>query len=248
MDQPAIAFDTVEGQRIAFRFREGRSPTLIFLPGYASDMEGSKALALDQFAGERGLAMLRFDYSGTGSSEGEFDEGTLGVWLAQALHMLDAHTSGPVIVVGSSMGGWIGLHLAVQRPDCVAALVGLAAAPDFTEWGFPEDLRQRLRRDGRIEAPNPYGPEPYVTTLAFWESGQSLRLLNEEIPIDCPVRLIHGDADREVPVKIALKLVEQLRSADVQLTIIKGAAHRLSEPREIGTILRAVAGLVESVA
>jgi pimeloyl-ACP methyl ester carboxylesterase len=233
--------------RLAYRFRSGGSPTLMFLPGYASDMEGSKAIALDAFAEDRGLAMLRFDYSGTGSSNGGFEDGTLAGWLDEAIHMLDRQSEGPVIVVGSSMGGWIGLHLAILRPERVAALVGLAAAPDFTDWGFPVELRERLERDGRIEAPNPYGPDPYVTTRAFWESGQSLRLLDGPIEIGCPVRLIHGDIDREVPIAIAMKLLERLRSADVQLTILKGAGHRLSEPREIGAILHSVSGLLESL-
>ena len=128
----------VDGRRIATRRRDGAAPTLLFLPGYASDMEGAKATAIDAFAGRRGLACLRFDYSGTGSSPGDFAEGTLDAWLEEALAVLDSAAPGPVIVIGSSMGGWIGLHLALQRPDRVPALVGIAAAPDFTQWGFTE--------------------------------------------------------------------------------------------------------------
>lgn len=231
--------------RLAYRLREGGQPTLMFLPGYASDMEGAKALALDSFAEARGIAMLRFDYSGTGESEGTFEEGTLAAWLDQALHMLDHLTAGPVILVGSSMGGWIALHAALRRPDRVAGLVGIAAAPDFTGWGYSDGEKAELRRSGRLEQPNPYAPEPHVTTLAFWDSGESLRLLDGPIPLDCPVRLVHGQADAEVPLDIAFRIMEQLRSADVQLTILKGGGHRLSEPNEINAILRAVAGLLE---
>ena len=233
------------GARLAYRLRDGSSPALLFLPGYASDMDGTKALALDAFAAGRRLAMLRFDYSGTGASEGRFEEGTLERWLDEALRMLDL-LDGPVIVAGSSMGGWIALLLAKQRPDKVAALVGIAAAPDFTDWGYSEAEKAELRRSGRLEQPNPYGPEPQVTSLAFWESGEALRLLGGPIPVDCPVRLIHGDGDFEVPFKVAVKTMQQLRSADVQLTIVKGGGHRLSEPHEIAAILRSVDGLLES--
>ena len=233
------------GIRLAYRLREGLSPTLMFLPGYASDMEGTKALALDAFAESRGLAMLRFDYSGTGSSGGDFDEGTLGGWLDETLHMLDTVVEGPVVLIGSSMGGWIALLVAQHRPDRVAALVGIAAAPDFTDWGYSETEKAELKRSGRLEQPNPYGPEPHVTTWAFWQSGEALRLLDAPIAAECPVRLVHGDADFEVPVEVALRTMERLRSADVQLTIVKGGGHRLSEPHEIHVIVRTVAGLLE---
>lgn len=235
----------VGGRRIAYRLREGSSPTLVFLPGYASDMEGTKALALDAFAEGRGLAMLRFDYSGTGSSGGRFEEGTLALWLEEALAAVDQLTHGPLIAVGSSMGGWIALHLALLRPHRVRALVGIAAAPDFTEWGFTLERKAVLQRDGRIEEPNPYGPQPSVFTYAFWESGQRLRLLQTEIPIDCPVRLLHGEVDAEVPVEVAFRLMRALRSSDVQLNVLKGGGHRLSEPHEIRAILHAVHVLLE---
>jgi pimeloyl-ACP methyl ester carboxylesterase len=236
----------VNGPSIAYRFREGRSPALMFLPGYASDMEGTKALALDAFAQERGLAMLRFDYSGTGSSDGDFEDGTLGGWLEEALHLLDTLTEGPVVLVGSSMGGWIALLMAKHRPDRVSALVGIAVAPDFTDWGYRDREKRILRDAGRLEQPNPYGPEPQVTTYAFWQSGEALRLLHQPIAVDCPVRLIHGDADTEVPVSVAVKTMQQLRSADVQLLVLKGGGHRLSARHEIEAILRTVAGVLET--
>ena len=220
---------------------------VVFLPGYGSDMEGTKALALDAFAAERGLAMLRFDYSGTGASEGAFEQGTLGGWLDEALHMLDRLTQGPVVLAGSSMGGWIALLMAKLRPERLAALVGIAAAPDFTDWGYSDSDKEVLRTAGRLEQPNPYDPEPQFTTFRFWQSGEALRLLDSPIAVDCPVRLIHGDADSEVPVAIAARTMEQLRSSDVQVTVIKGGEHRLSQPHEIDAILRTVDGLLETV-
>ena len=235
----------VAGTSIAYRFRPGRSPALLFLPGYASDMEGTKAVALDTFAEAQGLAMLRFDYSGTGSSGGSFEEGTLGGWLDEALHMLDNFVDGPAVIVGSSMGGWLALLIARRRPERVAAIVGIAAAPDFTDWGYSDEEKQVLRDNGRLEQPNPYAPEPQVTTCAFWQSGQGLRLLDEPIPVDCPVRFVHGDSDSDVPVDVAMRTMRQLRSADVQLTVIKGGGHRLSERHEIEAILRTVNSFVE---
>src|SRR5437763_6425225 len=138
MASAELHFLDVAGRRIAYRVRDGAEPTLVVLPGYASDMEGAKALALDAFAERRGLAMLRFDYSGTGSSGGRFEEGTLALWLEEALAVVDQLTEGPVILVGSSMGGWIALHLAVLRPERVHALLGIAVATDFTSWGFSD--------------------------------------------------------------------------------------------------------------
>jgi pimeloyl-ACP methyl ester carboxylesterase len=233
------------GRRIAYRLRAGHAPTLVFLPGYASDMEGTKVLALDAFAEERGASILRLDYSGTGSSSGSFRDGTLALWLEEALAAIDQLTDGPLVVVGSSMGGWIALHVALLRPERVQALVGIAAAPDFTEWGFTAEQKAALQRDGRLEEPNPYGPEPSVFTNAFWESGQQLQLLQGEIGIDCPVRLLHGEVDQEVPLEVAFRLMRALRSSDVQLNVLKGGGHRLSEPHEIRAILRTVEALLE---
>lgn len=235
----------VAGRRIAYRFREGTSPTLVFLPGYASDMEGAKALALDAFAERRGLGMLRLDYSGTGSSGGSFEDGTLALWLEEALAAIDQLARGPLVLIGSSMGGWIALHLAQLRPGRVQALVGVAAAADFTEWGFTAARKADLQARGRLEEPNPYGPGSSVFTRAFWESGQRLALLDSDIAIDCPVRLVHGDCDREVPLDIALRTMRALRSGDVQLITLKGGGHRLSEPNEIDAIIRTVAALLE---
>jgi pimeloyl-ACP methyl ester carboxylesterase len=229
MGQSGIAYIEVGGRRIAYRARTGSLPTLVFLPGYASDMEGAKALALDAFAERRGFAMVRFDYSGTGSSGGRFEEGTLALWLEEALAVVDQLTEGPLILVGSSMGGWLALHLALLRPERVQALVGIAAAADFTDWGFAD-----------AAAAERQGLAP-----GFWQSGEQLLLLDKEVAIDCPVRLLHGELDEEVPVEVAFRTMRALRSADVQLTVLKGGGHRLSEPHEIDAILRAVAGLTD---
>jgi pimeloyl-ACP methyl ester carboxylesterase len=226
---PEVQQLDVGDRRIAYRKRSGEAPTLVFLPGYASDMEGAKAQALDAFAERRGLGMLRFDYSGTGSSAGRFEDGTLALWLAEALAIVDQLSAGPLILVGSSMGGWVALHVALLRPERVRALIGIAAAPDFTQWGFPD------------------GPDPQAVAKGFWESGQRLLLLDGEIAVDCPVRLIHGERDEDVPLDIALRLMRALRSADVQLAVIKGGGHRLSEPHEIAAILRTVDGLLEPI-
>jgi pimeloyl-ACP methyl ester carboxylesterase len=240
-----IAYTEVAGRPIAYRFRPGAEPTLLFLPGYASDMEGGKALAIDAYAEQHGLAILRFDYSGTGSSKGRFEDGTLSSWLDESLALVDRLTTGPLIVIGSSMGGWIGLHLALRRAERVRALIGIASAPDFTEWGFSAEQKAELEEKGRIEEPNPYAPEPQVFTRDFWRSGQELRLLEEYIDVECPVRLIHGDSDEEVPVEVAQRTMSRLRSGDVQLLTIKGGGHRLSEPHEIEAILRTLSGLLE---
>lgn len=246
MIQPELAhLDCPDGKRLAYRLRPGGSPTILFLPGYASDMEGAKAVALDGFAARRGLAILRFDYSGTGASAGKFEEGTLAAWLDETLLMIDRLTQGPLVLVGSSMGGWLALLAAQRRRQRVMAVVGVAAAPDFTDWGFTDQEKSALRENGRLERPNPYGAEPQLTTRAFWESGESLRLLDEPIALDCPIRLVHGDADKDVPIAIAVRTMDRLRSADVQLLAIKAGKHRLSEPHEIDAIVHSLAALTE---
>jgi pimeloyl-ACP methyl ester carboxylesterase len=244
MAQSEIAYIEVGGRRIAYRLRTGQEPTLVFLSGYASDMEGAKAIALDVFAERQGVAMLRIDYSGTGSSHGLFEEGTLALWLEEALAVINELTQGPLILIGSSMGGWIALHLTLLRPERIKALVGIAAAPDFTDWGFPDHLKQRLGEGETLRRQSPYGGE-LVTAAGFWASGQQLLILDSEIPIDCPVRLVHGERDEDVPLDVAFRTMRALRSSDVQLNVLKGGGHRLSEPHEIDAILRTVANLLE---
>ena len=226
---PPLDYLELRERRIAYRCRQGAQPTLVFFPGYASDMEGAKALALDVFAERRGVAMLRFDYGGTGSSSGSFEDGTLALWLEESLAAVDQLTKGPLVLVGSSMGGWIALHVACLRPERIRALVGIAAAPDFTNWGFTDAADAERKGIAR----------------GFWESGQRLLLLDNDIPVDCPVRLLHGECDTEVPLETAFRTMRALRSGDVQLDVLKGGGHRLSEPHEIDCILRTVAGLTE---
>ena len=235
-----------EDLRLAYRHRAGRGPTILFLPGYASDMEGTKAVALDAWAEREGRAMLRFDYAGWGASDGAFEPQTLATWRGDVLAMIDEVIAGPVLLVGSSMGGWLMLLAALARPDRVAGLVGIAAAPDFTFWGFSQDQKMEILREGRIEEPSPYG-DPVVTTRAFWESGEAQRLLHGPIAIDCPVRLLHGQADADVPWQYSLELMKLLRSADVQTAFVKDGDHRLSRGRDVALLIATVNGLLEEL-
>ncbi|HEX8554953.1 MAG TPA: alpha/beta hydrolase, partial [Sphingomonas sp.] len=172
--------------RLAYHHTPGAGPTIVFLPGYASDMTGTKALALEAWAKAGGRAFLRFDYAGCGRSEGAFEEQTLAGWRGDVLAMLDQVATGPVILVGSSMGGWLMLLAALARPERVIGLVGIAAAPDFTSWGFSDQEKRIIREQGRLAEPSANSDEPYVTTRTFWESGEALKLLGAEIAIDCP--------------------------------------------------------------
>ena len=246
---PLAYFDPGDGRKIAYRSRPNdprvQGPTLVFLPGYASDMDGIKASGIDAFAAASGLAYLRFDYSGTGSSGGDFAEGTLVRWLDDVVSVIDLLVEGPVLLIGSSMGGWLALQAALKRADRVAAIVGIAAAPDFTDWGFTPDERQSLLTNSRVERPNADGGPPLVTHARFVESGAALRMLHNPIEIACPVRLIHGDQDEEVPVGVPFKLLDSIHSSDVQLNIIKWGKHRLSEPHEMEAIIRTIAVLAE---
>jgi len=234
-----------EGVHLAFQHRAGRGPTLLFLPGYASDMEGGKASALDAWAEREGRALLRFDYGGCGMSGGAFEAQTLRLWLDDALAMIDRVVEGPLVLVGSSMGGWLMLLAALERPARIAGLVGIAAAPDFTAWGFTEEQKLAILREGRLEEPNPHGDSPTITTRAFWESGESLRLTHAPIAIHCPVRLLHGQEDQDVPWTWSLQLAKLLRSADVQLHLVKDGDHRLSRERDIALLIATISTLTE---
>ena len=236
-----------EGVRLAFRRQPGKGPTLVFLPGYMSDMQGSKAVALEAWAIREGRAMLRLDYSGCGESDGAFENGTLDIWRDDVLLAIDSLTRGPVVLVGSSMGGWLALLVARALPTQVIGMVGIASAPDFTDWGFSDEEKGQLQKHGRLERFSEYGPEPMITTRAFWESGKANRLLQNEIAIDCPVRLIHGQRDSDVPWQISLDIAAQLRSADVQALLIKDGDHRLSRPQDIAVMLQTVQDLLEAI-
>ena len=239
-------FDAGGGRRLAYRLREGRGPAIVFLPGYMSDMDGTKALALDAWAQGQGRAMLRFDYGGCGASEGDFEAQSLAAWRDDTLTMIDAFTEGPVLLVGSSMGGWLMLLAALAWPERVAGLVGIAPAPDFTSWGFTQDQKMTILQQGKLEEPSAYSDQPYVTTRTFWESGESLRLLHADIDIACPVRILHGQADADVPWAWSLELMKRLRSADVQATFVKDGDHRLSREADIALLIATVNGLLEA--
>lgn len=232
--------DPAARPRLAYRLTEGRGPTVVFLPGYASDMTGTKAIALEVWAKARGRAYLRFDYAGCGVSEGAFEEQALADWRDDALALIDNVVSGPVVLVGSSMGGWIMLLAALARPERVAALVGVAVAPDFTDWGFSQAEKLYLLQHGRLERPNPYGPAPTVYTRRFWQSGEANRIMGGPIAFGGAVRLLHGQRDAEVPWHRSLALAELIQSPHVQTCLVKDGDHRLSREEDIELLLRAV--------
>jgi pimeloyl-ACP methyl ester carboxylesterase len=235
-----------DGIRLAYRHHPGAGPAIVFLPGYMSDMQGSKALALAAWTKANGRAMLRLDYSGCGESEGRFEDGTLAIWRDDVLTIIDAVVEGPLLLVGSSMGGWLMLLVAEALGERVKAMVGIAAAPDFTDWDFSDADKAAIESDGRIERPSDYGYDPMVITQGFWRSGQAHLRLTGVIPIDCQVRLLHGQADPDVPWRISLALAEKLRSADVQTMLIKDGDHRLSREADIELLIEVVGKLLSS--
>lgn len=230
--------------RIAYHRSEGKSPGVLFLGGFMSDMTGIKATTLEGHCLETGRAFLRFDYSGHGQSDGRFEDGTIGSWLDDALAVLDELTGGPQILVGSSMGGWIAHLLARSRPERVCALIGVAAAPDFTEdlleQGFDPATRAKLEREGVVYLPSDYGDRPYPITRALIEDGRRHLLLRAPIPVHCPVQLIQGMRDPDVPWQVALRLAERLESETVAVTLIKDGDHRLSRPEDLARLCAAV--------
>ena len=239
---PATRFHPLsDGRRIAFRHLAGGGPAVVFLPGYMSDMAGGKATALAEWAAYEGRECLLLDYSGCGESGGDFGQGTLTRWRDEVVALIEAHVTGKVVLVGSSMGGWLMLLVAQRLGERLAGLVGIAAAPDFTDWGYDEEQKARLAAGKPVFEDNPYGPETTPTHPGFWADGQALRQLEEDIPLDCPVRLLHGQDDADVPPEVSLRLSAALRSSDVQVTLVKGGDHRLSREQDIALLLRTVA-------
>ncbi|MDU8910280.1 alpha/beta hydrolase [Aestuariicoccus sp. MJ-SS9] len=231
------------GRRLAYAYTEGAGPCVVFLSGYKSDMEGTKAVHLEAWARAEGRAYLRLDYSGHGRSGGVFEDGCIGEWAEDAQAVIEAATSGPVVLVGSSMGGWIGCLL--TRPlRRVVGFVGIAAAPDFTEdafWaGFDADERTALARDGQVALPSEYG-DPYIVTRKLIEDGRENLVLRTPLRMDYPVRLLQGTEDGSVRRDTALALLDHIDSPDVRLTLVKGADHRFSEPECLALIERAIA-------
>jgi pimeloyl-ACP methyl ester carboxylesterase len=233
-----------DGVRLAYRYLPGDGPAIIFLPGYMSDMQGGKAQALEAWAREQGRAMLRLDYSGCGESEGDFADGSFTIWRDDVLTVMDAAgVQGTVILVGSSMGGWLMLILALTLGSRVCGMVGIAAAPDFTRWGFSAGQKTAIMADGVIYQDNPYGPEPTPTYRKLFEDGEVQLMLTGRIDIDCPVRLLHGQNDADVPWEISLKLAAAMRSSDVQVHLVKDGDHRLSRDADIALLIHSVANL-----
>ncbi|MHA1107723.1 MAG: alpha/beta fold hydrolase, partial [Alphaproteobacteria bacterium] len=221
-----------DGATIAYHKTDGSTPGVIFLGGFMSDMNGAKAMILENFCRSTGRAFLRIDYQGHGESSGAFTDGTIGRWAEDAVAALDEVTDGPQVLVGSSMGGWIMLLAALARPDRVAGLVGIAAAPDFTEvlmWQhYTPEVRNTLERDGIYYEPTDYSDSPYPITLQLIEDGREHLVLERPLAVHCPVRLIHGMEDRTVPWEHALRISEMLLSNHVSVTLVKDADHRLS--------------------
>lgn len=238
---------TIGSQALAYRQQEGDGPGVVFLGGFHSDMTGSKAEYLAGWCAARGRAFLRFDYSGHGVSGGSFAEGTIGQWLADAELVLTSLTAGPQILVGSSMGGWIALLLALRHPERLAGLIGIAAAPDFTEdlmWAqFPTAIRAQIEHDGMWLRPSEYG-EPYPITRQLIEDGRRHLVLRAPLPLEAPVRLLHGQADPDVPWQLSLTIAETLTSRDVAVTLIKDGDHRLSTPENLALLGRTLGALL----
>lgn len=235
---------TPQGRRIAYHFTPGQGPTVVFLGGFKSDMTGTKAIHLQDWAIQQGRAFLRLDYSGHGQSSGAFLDGAIGDWFEDALAVINAVAKGPIILVGSSMGGWISLLVAKAMPNRIAGLVGIAAAPDFTEdmmqAEFTDAQRLELMTEGQVALPSEYSAEPYIITRRLIVEGRSRLVLRDPLPLNFPVRLLQGTADTDVPPAVALRLLEHAQGADIRLTLVKGADHRFSTPACLAMIASAV--------
>ncbi|MGB3795744.1 MAG: alpha/beta hydrolase [Alteraurantiacibacter sp.] len=229
------------GQRIAYRHNAGAGPALVFLPGYMSDMQGGKATALFDWCASQGRECLLLDYSGCGQSDGDFADGSLSKWRGEVMALIDAKVNADsVIVIGSSMGGWLMLLVGMALGGRLQALLGIAAAPDFSDWGYTEDHKRQLGEDETIFEKNNYGYDPTPTHPVFWQDAQANRLLDSQIAITAPVRLLHGQQDTDVPPETSLRLAQALAGDDVQITLVKGGDHRLSRDGDIALLLRMV--------
>lgn len=235
--------NTANGRRIAYHQHPGINPGIVFLGGFKSDMNGTKATHLESWARSAGRAFLRFDYSGHGQSSRKFTDGSIGEWAEDAAAVIGELTEGPQVLVGSSMGGWISLILAGKTPQNIAGLVGIAAAPDFTEdsmWAsFSEDQRQCLARQGQLELPSDYG-EPYVITQKLIKDGRNHLVLQSPMSLPFPARFLQGDADTDVDQTVALRILRHASGDDIRLTLVKGADHSFSTPECLDLIGQAI--------
>jgi pimeloyl-ACP methyl ester carboxylesterase len=248
MTSPAGILPRHDGATIAYHRLAGRSPGVVFLAGMRSDMTGTKALFLDDYCRRRGHAYVRFDYFGHGVSSGDFAQGTVGRWAEDAIAAIDSLTEGPQVLVGSSLGGWIMLLAARARPQRIHALVGIAAAPDFTAdliWPRLDPAQQRaFRAEGVITLPSEYHPAGYTYRLGFFEEAERHLLLREPIALACPVRLLHGLGDASVPWQRSLDIAARLESRDVTVTLVKDGDHRLSSPRDLARLAQTLDALL----
>ncbi len=235
--------ETAAGRRLAHVKTPGKGPGVVFLGGFNSDMEGTKALFLEDWARRRGRAFLRFDYSGHGQSSGAFTEGCIGDWADDAAAVVNALTEGPQILVGSSMGGWISLILATRMKEKICGIVGIAAAPDFTEdgmWaGFSPEQRADLMERGQVSLPSEYG-EPYIITRRLIEDGRNHLVLRKPLPLPFPARFLQGTEDADVALSVPLRLIEHATGPDIRLTLVKGADHRFSSPECLELVAQSV--------
>ena len=233
-----------DGNFVAYAISKGCGPTIVFLGGFRSDMTGTKAIALEAWAHANGRAFLRFDYLGHGQSSGRFEDGTIGRWLDDSLAAIDTLTTGKLVLVGSSMGGWLSLLVALKRPERLSGLVLIAAAPDFTERmllkGLSPEDRATLQREGRLERPSQYSSEPSVFTWKLIEEGRNHLVLDKKLALPCPVRLLHGQSDPDVPWEYSLQIAEHLDAPEVITTFVKGGDHRLSTPADIARLIAIV--------
>jgi pimeloyl-ACP methyl ester carboxylesterase len=242
-----------DGARIAYRRTTGEAglASIVWLGGFHSDMLGEKATALHTEAERAGRSFVRFDYSGHGESSGKFEDGTISRWRSDALAVIDRLTAGPLVLVGSSMGGWMALLAALARPDRVKGLVLIAPAPDFTErlmWAsFDAEQKRQILETGRWMRPSAYDPAGYPITRRLIEDGKTWNLMDWEIPLDLPVRILQGGLDEDVPWSYSLDLAEKLRSQDVTWMLIKDGDHRLSRPQDIARMTATVLGLADQV-
>jgi pimeloyl-ACP methyl ester carboxylesterase len=244
-----FAFIDGPNGRLAYRRIAGLIPGIVWLGGFRSDMTGTKASYLADWAKKEGRAFLRFDYSGHGASDGDFEDGSISAWLADALAAFDALTEGPQILVGSSMGAWIATLLALRRPTRIAGIVFIAPAPDFTEeliWpSLGEEARRTLIAEGRIVNPSAYADEPTIITRRLIEDGRKHLVLGTRIAIAAPIRILHGMADPDVPWRHAVRFAEAIASEDLTVTLIKGGDHRLSTERELARLVASIRSLSE---
>ncbi|KQB95435.1 alpha/beta hydrolase [Loktanella sp. 1ANDIMAR09] len=239
---------TPQGRRIAYHLTDGTGPAVVFLGGFKSDMGGTKAVFLEEWARAQGRAFLRFDYSGHGESSEAFTDGAIGDWFEDACAAIGV-LAGKVVLVGSSMGGWISLLIARAMPERVAGLVTIAAAPDFTEdsmWAGFSDAQKAELMAGQVALPSEYG-EPYIITRRLIEEGRTRLVLRDPLPLPFPVRFLQGTADADVDMSVALRLLDHATGPDMRLTLVKGANHRFSDETCLNLIIAAVADVLGQV-